>query len=145
MTPGFLKRHHTFCKEHVTTGLKNIGDIEELQYLSGRWFERKVTEIRTGQGYTTDVRNKSQQNKSLNSLVDIDVIETSTTACHFRVEFNMYAYRKIPRPFWPLYARLFLLPLFRNYLNASLNGIKESLETHSAVERNKYGKLRGFS
>lgn len=141
-TPGHLKLFHPFCKSHQKVkSWREIGDVDTAEFYNGKKMQRRLIGFSPLKSYTIQMENKDGKNTQV--CFRIKKIDTNTARASIHIKTD--AYRKIPRPFWPVFVRLYLRKSYKNYLNSILNGLKYYSETGKPVSRNQFGSHKKFS
>lgn len=141
-TPGHLKKFHPFCKYHQKVkSWKKIGDIDNAEFYSGKEMQRRLIGFKPLESYTIQMQNMDGKNTQVCFSIEKINDKTAKASVHIKTD----AYRKIPRPLWPFFVRLYLRKSYKNYLNSILNGLKYYSETGKPVRRNQFGSHKKFS
>ncbi len=141
-SPGHLEKFHPFVKEHIKTEKwHGIGAKDSGSFYSGKKINRVVTEWKEGSSYIIKMKNDDGSN----TTVRFGLTELSSMKTAFFITIQTDAYRKIPRPFWPIFARFFLVPSFKKYLYSILNGLAYYSTTGNKIKKNQFGRHRKFS
>ncbi|HET8837875.1 MAG TPA: hypothetical protein VFM82_02650 [Flavobacteriaceae bacterium] len=140
--PGHLENFHPFVKNHdKVKNWHGVGSKDSGSFYSGKKMNRIVSDWKEGKEYSIKMKNSDQNDTRVRFALKF----LSPKKTSFSITINTDAYRKIPRPFWPIFSRFFLLPSFKNYLYSILNGLAFYSETGQKVNRNQFGRHGKFS
>jgi hypothetical protein len=139
---GHLLRFNPYISqhEHSCTWTKP-GEHDICTYGSGIKLKRTLVEFRKKSilKFQLDTGKSKMRNWSLFE------IKADPNATYFRVSYISRAYENVPRPIFPIFLRLILLPKYKKYLAHVCLGMRHYIQTGSSVKRNQFGSIKYFS
>ena len=135
--PGNLQNFHPFCQENIPTKWPGDGAVDELTYLNGRVFTRKITRWHE-YGYDLTITHGSiKTNVEWNIIVDKDKPMLEITLSPLFLPHNSI-YR-----FFSFF--FYVKPQLTRYLKAIFNGLDFYISTGQQVSPNQFGRHAWFS
>jgi len=130
-----------FIATQLNGKVTGLGYQDQCTYENGKVLYREAVDYVEG----TKIKYKiNYAEEKHNNFTCFEAIQQNGKTC-FRLTIETDAYKNVPRPIWYFVAYFFLIPSYKKYLNAVVNGMKQYCETKKKVAINQYGKHRGFS
>jgi len=119
-SPGHLMKVHPLCEKHETEKWDGIGSKDIVIYKDGGKRIRTVLQWNVEQFIQLQVEDLTGTNKSLVSYTIKKLPEKNN--CELLIQIQTSSYKNIPRIYWKFYARIFLFPQYKKYLQGVLSG-----------------------
>ena len=138
--PSHLELFHPFCKSNKIIIWNEQNKIDELTYLNGLVYERKIYSWEKNKGFKLYIGKKEGKKSKVEwNLKSINKVVILT------IKVNPYISDKFSLSIYNLALRFYIIPSLKKYLNCVTKGIKFYLESGNMVKHNQFGLHRWFS
>ncbi len=139
--PGNLELCHPFCAKNPVEVWPGEGSRDEVHYLSGWVFERRVCRWIDGGGYDLEIGRRGGRS----SFVSWRIIPGYNQDCTLRIAVYPPALQNVPVAIRWLPHILRLGPMLRRYLSSVARGFEWYVTRGEPVPRNQFGSRPWFS